>query len=110
MSDKIYGSACRLANPSGGMSSSMQRAMRYWTVTQQDKKFEIPRKILEFNQDHPTIKSLIQLNSKNPDNNKIKPVIRQLFENCLLSEGDLPDPSLMVPRINQLIPCNYSFF
>ena len=27
----------------------------------------------------------------------------QLFENCLIAEGDLPDPSYMVPRINQIL-------
>jgi molecular chaperone HtpG len=103
ISNRLYGSACRLANPPTGMSSSMQRAMRYWTMSQQGKDFEIPRKILEFNPEHPTVKSLIELHEKNAESPKIKAVVRQLFENCLLSEGDLPNPSLMVPRIEQLI-------
>ncbi len=103
ISDRLYDNPCRLANPTGGMTSSMQRAMRYWTKTESGKEFQAPRKILEFNQDHPLINGLIELFTSNPEDSKIKPVINQLFENCLLAEGDLPNPSLMVPRINQLI-------
>ncbi|MFX1274724.1 MAG: molecular chaperone HtpG [Promethearchaeota archaeon] len=103
ISDRLYNNACRLANPAGGMTSSMQRAMRYWTVTQSGKDFEIPRKILEFNQEHPIVKGLIELHDKDPKDERIDLIVEQLFENCLLAEGDLPNPSLMVPRINQLI-------
>jgi molecular chaperone HtpG len=103
LSDRLYGNACRLANPEGGMTSSMQRAMRYWTQNANQQSFQVPRKIFEFNPEHPMIQNLIALYDKDPENGKIKPVIMQLFENSLLAEGDLPDPSLMVPRINQLL-------
>jgi len=103
ISDRLYGSACRLANPAGGPTSSQQRVMRYWTQTQSGKRFSIPKKILEFNPDHPTVKKLVEIYQEKPDNKIIKLVIIQLFENCLLAEGDLPNPSSMVPRINQLI-------
>ncbi|MFX1256556.1 MAG: molecular chaperone HtpG [Promethearchaeota archaeon] len=103
ISQRLYDNACRLANPAGGMTSSMQRAMRYWSAKRTDKDFEAPRKILEFNQDHPIVKGLIDLYDKNPKDEKIEPILLQLFENCLLAEGDLPNPSLMVPRINKLI-------
>jgi len=103
ISDRLYGSLCRLANPAGGPTSSQQRVMRYWTQTQSGKRFSIPKKILEFNPDHPTVKKLVEMYQENPDNKIIKPVVIQLFENCLLAEGDLPNPSSMVPRINQLI-------
>jgi molecular chaperone HtpG len=103
VSDRLYGNACRLANMSGGMTSSMQRAMRYWSQNNIGKGFDIPKKIMEFNPEHPIVDSLIKLYEKDPKDGKIKPVIKQMFENCLLSEGDLPNPSLMVPRINQLL-------
>lgn len=103
MTDKLYGNACRLANPEGGMTSSMQRAMRFWTMGAGDQSFQIPKKILEFNEDHPIVKTLIEIVEQNPDSGKIAPIVNQLFENCLLAEGDLPDPSKMVPRINQII-------
>lgn len=102
-SKKLFGAACRLANPAGGMTSSMQRAMRFWTQTSSGKDFKIPQKIFEVDPSHPIIESLIELFATDPTNGKIKPVITQMFQNCLLVEGDLPDPSLMVPRINQLI-------
>ncbi len=103
VSDRLYDSACRLAMPAGGMSSSMERAMRFWTSNTSGKQFEIPRKIFEFNPEHPTIKALIQLYAQDPLNGKIKPVVQQLFENCLLAEGDLPEPAKMVPRLNQIM-------
>ncbi|MFO8018053.1 MAG: molecular chaperone HtpG [Promethearchaeia archaeon] len=102
-SKRLYGNPCRLANPAGGPTSSQQRAMRYWTQAQTGQKFSIPRKILEFNPKHPMVKKLIDLYARDEDNKIIKPVVIQLFENCLLSEGDLPNPSSMVPRINELI-------
>lgn len=102
-SDKLFGNPCRLANPAGGPTSSQQRAMRYWTQAQTGQKFSIPKKIFEFNPDHQTVKKLIDVYKENKENKLIRPVITQLFENCLLSEGDLPNPSSMVPRINQLI-------
>ncbi|MEJ2280118.1 MAG: molecular chaperone HtpG [Candidatus Lokiarchaeota archaeon] len=102
-SDRLYENPCRLANPAGGPSSSQQRAMRYWTESLTGEKFSIPKKIFEFNPEHPIIKSLIEKYKQDPENKVIKPVIVQLFENCLLTEGDLPNPSSMVPRINELI-------
>ncbi|MGV9172242.1 MAG: molecular chaperone HtpG, partial [Promethearchaeia archaeon] len=102
-SKRLYGNPCRLANPAGGPTSSQQRAMRYWTQAQTGQKFSIPRKILEFNPEHPTVKKLIEVYVEDKDSDIVKPVVIQLFENCLLSEGDLPNPSSMVPRINQLI-------
>ena len=103
VSDRLYGNACRLANPSGGMTSSMQRAMRYWTQNAGDKSFQIPKKILEFNPEHPMVVKMIDIVQSDAENGRIDPVVQQMFENCLLSEGDLPDPSMMVPRINQLL-------
>lgn len=102
-SERLYGSPCRLANPASGPSSSQQRAMRYYTQTISGQNFNIPKRIFEFNPDHPVVKQLVKIHNENPEDPKINPVITQLFENCLLSEGDLPNPAAMVPRINQLI-------
>ncbi|MHA1147388.1 MAG: molecular chaperone HtpG [Promethearchaeota archaeon] len=103
ISKRLYDNACRLANPAGGMTSSMQRAMRYWSTRKLDDEPDIPRKILEINPEHPIIKGLINLHERNAEDNKIELIVIQLFENCLLAEGDLPNPSKMVPRINTLI-------
>jgi len=102
-SERLYGSPCRLANPASGPSSSQQRAMRYYTQTISGQNFNIPKRIFEFNPDHPVVEQLVKIHNQNPEDPKIDPVITQLFENCLLSEGDLPNPAAMVPRINRLI-------
>jgi len=103
LSERLYDNPCRLANPSGGMTSSMQRAMRYWSLRQSGEEFQIPKKILEINPEHSLMKGLIEIYEKDPKDSKIEPIIMQLFENCLLAEGDLPHPSLMVPRINNIM-------
>ncbi|TXT61084.1 MAG: Chaperone protein [Promethearchaeota archaeon] len=103
VSKRLYGNPCRLANPAEGPSSSAQRAMRYWTQVQAGKEFNIPKKIFEINPEHPTMKKLIKFHKEKEDEETVKSIIIQLFENSLLAEGDLPNPSSMVPRINQII-------
>ncbi|KKK43312.1 hypothetical protein LCGC14_0481950 [marine sediment metagenome] len=103
VSKVLHNYPCRLATPAEGPSSSMQRAMRYWTHIRGTDTFEIPRKIFELNPDHPLIRDLIKLNTDDPTSKKLEPVVLQLFENSLVSEGDLPEPASMVPRINQIL-------
>ncbi|MHA1674423.1 MAG: hypothetical protein ACTSYI_12455, partial [Promethearchaeota archaeon] len=103
VSTRLYKNSCRLANPSGGMTSSMQRAMRYWTQSGADKSFQIPRKVFEFNPNHELIQKLVEIYESNPEDQLIDPSIEQMFENCLLAEGDLPEPASMVPRLNQIL-------
>ena len=103
VSKLLFNYPCRLATPAEGPTSSMQRAMRYWTHVRGDATFEIPKKIFEFNPEHPLIRDLIKLHSEKPESKKMEPVIMQLFENSLLAEGDLPEPATMVPRINQIL-------
>ncbi len=103
ISDKLYGSPCRLANPAGGPTTSQQRAMRYWTESVANKDFQIPKKVIEFNPEHQMVKSLIDLNESDSKSETMNLVIEQMFENLLLIDGDLPDPTKMVPRINKLL-------
>ncbi|MHA1521704.1 MAG: molecular chaperone HtpG [Promethearchaeota archaeon] len=103
VSKRLYKNASRLANPSGGMTSSMQRAMRYWTQSGTDKSFQIPRKVFEFNPAHELVEKLVEKFASDPEDQFIDPVIEQMFENCLLAEGDLPEPASMVPRLNQIL-------
>ena len=102
-SKKLYDNICRLVNPTVGMSSSMQRAMRFISMQRSGQTFDIPRKIIEFNVEHPVVKKLADIYQANPKDGRVRPIIRQLFENCLLAEGDLPQPALMVPRMNRII-------
>ncbi len=103
VSNLLHNYPCRLATPAEGPSSSMQRAMRYYTHVKGTDTFQVPRKIFELNPDHPLIRDLIKLHTDDPKSTKLEPVILQLFENSLLAEGDLPEPASMVPRINQIL-------
>lgn len=85
------------------MTSSMHRVMRYWTQKGTGSGFEIPPKVMELNQDHPVVKQLVAINTEKPESNLLKAVVLQMFDNGLLAEGDLPDPALVVPRLNQIM-------
>ena len=65
-----------------------------------DKDFELPKKVLELNPNHPIIAMLSALRPADP---KCDLAAEQIFENALLVEGLHPDPVSMVGRIQELI-------
>ncbi len=89
---------CRLASPDDGSLHEMSRVYRML-----DQEFEMPKRILEVNRRHPIIVNLAQLVSETPEDEIIEPAIEQLFENQLLMEGLHPNPTDMIPRIQQLM-------
>ncbi|MFX1513566.1 MAG: molecular chaperone HtpG [Promethearchaeota archaeon] len=97
-SSHLIESPCRLVGPADGIASSMERIFRYM-----DEDREIPKKILEYNENHSIIKNLEELISKDATNKVIDLIIEQLFENALLQEGFLPKPGKMIPRIQNIL-------
>ncbi len=89
---------CRLASPDDGSLHEMSRVYRML-----DQEFEMPKRILEVNRRHPIIMNLARLVSEGPEDEIIEPAIEQLFENQLLMEGLHPNPTDMIPRIQQLM-------
>jgi molecular chaperone HtpG len=67
------------------------------------EEFEAPKRILEINRGHPIIGNLAHLVTEAPGAEIIDPTIEQLFENQLLMEGLHPNPTNMIPRIQQLM-------
>ena len=65
-----------------------------------DKKFELPKKVLELNPRHAILKRLAELPEGDP---KFELVAQQLYENALLIEGLHPDPVSMIDRIQALM-------
>lgn len=96
--DRLRESPVRLVNPSGGFGSEMQRVYRVM-----DENFEIPKKILEVNKNHPIVAGLAKIHSEEPESELVKDTVEQLFENTLVQEGFHPKPGTMVPRINKII-------
>lgn len=98
VSDRLSDSPCRLVNPDGGMTSSMEKIMRAM-----NKDNSIPPKSMEINGNHPLLRSLLGVFKKNPDDDFIALSTRQLHESALLLEGYLDDPHALVGRIQDLL-------
>jgi molecular chaperone HtpG len=92
---KLYDSPARLVDPEGAPDQSLQRVYQMM-----DKKFEMPKKILELNPRHKIIMRLADLAQDDP---RFSIVAEQVYENALLVEGLHPDPVSMVGRIQDLI-------
>jgi molecular chaperone HtpG len=97
-SKMLTNSPCRLVSPEDAPMREMSRVYRML-----GQEFEVPKRILEINRDHPIIANLSHLVVDAPDAEVIDLTIEQLFENQLLMEGLHPNPTEMIPRIQQLI-------
>jgi len=84
-----------LVDPEGAPDQSMQRVFQMM-----DKKFELPKKILELNPRHRIIKGLADLAQEDP---RFTIIAEQIYEDALLVEGLHPDPVSMVGRIQDLM-------
>ena len=92
---RLVDSPARLVDPEGALEQSVQRVYQMM-----DKKFELPKKVLELNPRHPIVLGLAAL----PEGDyRFGLVAEQVFENALLIEGLHPDPVSMVGRIQELI-------
>ncbi len=91
-------SPCRLVSPEGDIERDMARVRRLL-----DQSFEVPKKLIEINRNHPLIRQLARLVGSSPDEALIDMSIEQLYENALLVEGIHPNPADMVGRIQALM-------
>ena len=97
-SKALRDSPCRLVSPDGAPDRNMSRVYRML-----GQEFEMPKRILEINRNHPIIVNLAHLVSETPEADVIDASIDQLFDNLLLVEGLHPNPTGMIPRIQQLM-------
>ncbi len=91
-------SPVRLVSPKDAQNREMQRLYRYL-----DQNYEVPKKILEINRQHPLIESLARLVEAQPDSPVINMSIEQLYDSALVQEGLHPNPAHMLPRIQELM-------
>lgn len=94
-SNRLVQSVARLADADANANPELQRVYKYL-----GKEYEIPKKILELNPSHPSLKNLLKLEA-NSDLQRI--IVEQIYENALLVEGLHPDPSSMASRVQQII-------
>lgn len=94
-SSRLVQSVARLVDADGTSNPELQRVYKYL-----GKDFEMPKKVLELNPSHAVLKNLLAM-TENTDLQDA--VVEQIFESALLVEGLHPDPSSMVPRMQQII-------
>jgi molecular chaperone HtpG len=94
-SNRLSQSVARLVDPDGTLNPELQRVYRYL-----GKEYEVQKKILELNPTHNLLRSLLALESGSELQTAI---IEQIYDSALLVEGLHPDPSSIVPRVQQLI-------
>jgi HSP90 family molecular chaperone len=94
-SKRLSQSVARLVDPEGSLNPEMQRVYKYL-----GQEYEVPKKILELNPSHAILKNLIGME---PGSDLQTLIIEQIYDSALLVEGLHPDPSSMVPRIQQII-------
>ena len=94
-SNRLSQSVARLVDPDGALNPELQRVYKYL-----GKEYEVPKKILELNPSHAILKNLLKLEPASELQNLI---IEQIYDSALLVEGLHPDPSSMVPRVQQII-------
>ncbi|MEM7117767.1 MAG: molecular chaperone HtpG [Chloroflexota bacterium] len=91
-------SPVRLVAPEDTANREMERVQRFL-----DQNYEVPQRIMEVNRKHPLIADLSALVAAEPDNALINLSIEQLYASALVQEGLHPNPSEMLPRIQELM-------
>jgi HSP90 family molecular chaperone len=95
MTSRLSDSPARLVDAEGAPDPSLQRVYQMM-----DRKFDMPKKVLELNQRHRIIAGLAELPEDSP---KFTLMIELLFENALLVEGLHPNPVSMIEHIQDLM-------
>ncbi len=94
----LKNSPVRLVSPEDAPNREMQRIYRML-----GQEYEVPKKILEVNRQHPLIANLARQVTEHPDSELVKLSIEQLYDSALVQEGLHPNPTAMLPRIEQLM-------
>ena len=96
-SDRLSASPSCMAT-SDGVSSSMEKLMRSF-----QKDEGVPKKILELNQDHALMRSLMNIYKDDKSSSLFSDMTNSLFENTVLLDGYLSDPYIMAERTLKLM-------
>lgn len=94
----LQNSPVRLVSPEDTPAREMERLYKYL-----DEDYQVPKRILELNRQHPLIVNLASVVKERPDDEVINLTIEQLYENALVVEGLHPNPAAMLPRVQHLI-------
>lgn len=96
-SDRLSASLSCMAT-ADGVSSSMEKLMRSF-----QKDDSVPKKILELNQDHPLMRSLMSIYKDDKTSTLFSDMTNSVFDNTVLLDGYLADPYIMAERSLKLM-------
>ncbi len=97
-SKRLVDSPCSLVTPKDGMTVQMEKMMKMM-----DRKFEGEKRNLEVNMGHPIIQNLSEILQKDKKHPFLKDSVEQLYENSLLIEGLLENPSQVLSRFQKFM-------
>lgn len=105
LSDRMVNSVARLVTPKGGISSDLQRAMRIMESSQGTPGLNLPMmgKILQINPNHDIIKQMNEMVNNDSEYTFLKDLIEQIHDNARIIDGDVPDFTSMMPRLERIM-------
>ena len=97
-SQRLSDSPCCLVNPEGMPSVHVQKL-----IQMMHSDYKIAKKIMEINRKHRLIQNLAKMNENTDYQQLVEKIALQLFENALMQDGIVSDPTSMVPRLNEIM-------
>ena len=94
----LKNSPVRLVYPEDAQNREMQRLYRMM-----DQEYDVPKLIFEVNRSHQLIVNLAELVKEDADSELVTLSVEQLYDSALVQEGLHPNPTAMLPRIEQLM-------
>ncbi|MCF6148213.1 MAG: molecular chaperone HtpG [Candidatus Kuenenia sp.] len=97
-SHRLSDSPCCLVSPDASPSVHVQKL-----IHMMDKNYQMPKKIMEINRKNKMVQNLARMNETPGNQPLVEKIVNQLFENALMQDGVVFDPTSMVPRVNELL-------
>ncbi len=97
-SKRLTDSPVCLVNPENSPSTHVQKLLKMM-----DQNYAVGKKIFEINRKHEIVKNLAEIYDRKPDAPLLTDYINQLYENALMMEGIVSDPSQIVVRMNKIL-------
>lgn len=102
VSDRLVTSAARLATPKGGLDSGFQRALHLMQGPQSGNKYAnelLKGRILQINPKN----EIIQKIEADLENEKVPFLIKQVYYDAVMAEGEYPDLKELIENIEEIL-------
>jgi molecular chaperone HtpG len=98
-SSRLVDSPACLVVPEGGLPPHLERLMRA-----SGRELPVSRRVLELNLEHPLVRSVAELEAREPGSERVADWIHLLYDQALLAEGSPPDdPAAFARRLSRVM-------